>query len=60
MSEKKTIRVRDVMKTDVHMIDGKCTVTEAIRVMKQHQTSVLFVKTMNTALLMPVLLRDWC
>jgi|TARA_R110002096_G_scaffold374321_5_gene568022 predicted transcriptional regulator len=43
MSEKKTIRVRDVMKTDVHMIDGKCTVTEAIRVMKQHQTSVLFV-----------------
>lgn len=43
MSEKKTIRVRDVMKTDVHMIDGKSTVTDAIRVMKQHQTSVLFV-----------------
>ena len=43
MSEKKTIRVRDVMKTDVRMIDGKCTVTEAIRIMKQHQTSVLFV-----------------
>ena len=43
MSEKKTILVHDVMKTDVHMIDGKCTVTEAIRVMKQHQTAVLFV-----------------
>jgi predicted transcriptional regulator len=44
MSKKKIIRVRDVMKTDFHMIDGKCTVTEAIRKMKRHKTSVLFVE----------------
>jgi predicted transcriptional regulator len=44
MSEdKKIIRVRDVMKTDFHMIDGKATITEAIRIMKQHRTSMLFV-----------------
>lgn len=45
MSEhKKIIKVRDVMKTDFHMIDGKATITEAIRVMKQHRTSMLFVQ----------------
>jgi len=43
MSEKKIIRVRDVMNTDFHIIDGKCTVTEAVREMKRHKTSVLFV-----------------
>jgi len=43
MSEKKIIFVRDVMKTDFHMIDGKATVSEAIKVMKEHQTSMLFV-----------------
>jgi predicted transcriptional regulator len=43
MNDKKTIRVRDVMKTEVHMIDGKITVTEAVREMKRHKTSVLFV-----------------
>jgi predicted transcriptional regulator len=43
MNDKKTIRVRDVMKTEFHMIDGKITVTEAVRKMKQHKTSVLFV-----------------
>ena len=41
--DKKIIRVRDVMKTNFHMIDGKATITEAIRVMKQHRTSMLFV-----------------
>lgn len=43
MSESKVILVRDVMKTNVHMIDGKCTVLEAVRTMKKHQTSILFV-----------------
>jgi predicted transcriptional regulator len=43
MNDKKTIRVSDVMKTEVHMIDGKITVTEAVREMKRHKTSVLFV-----------------
>jgi len=43
MSDLKTIHVRDVMKTDVYMIDGKATILEAVREMKKHQTSVLFV-----------------
>jgi len=43
MSDKKIIRVRDVMKTEFHMVDGKCTITEAVREMKRHKTSVLFV-----------------
>jgi predicted transcriptional regulator len=43
MSDKNTIRVRDVMKKDFHIIDGKCTVTEAIRMMKKHKTSMLVV-----------------
>ncbi len=43
MSKKKIIRVRDVMKTDFHTIDGNCTITEAIHLMKQKKTSVLFV-----------------
>lgn len=34
MSDKKTIRVRDVMKTEFHMIDGKCTIAEAVMEMK--------------------------
>ncbi|MFT6625394.1 MAG: putative transcriptional regulator [Cycloclasticus sp.] len=44
MSDKKTIRVRDVMKTEFHMIDGKCTIAEAVMEMKKYQTSVLFVE----------------
>ncbi len=43
MSDLKTIQVRDVMKTDFHMIDGKCTILEAVREMKKYKTSVLFV-----------------
>lgn len=43
MSIKKTILVRDVMKTDYLMIDGKATVTDAIKIMKENKTSVLFV-----------------
>lgn len=44
MNDKKTIRVRDVMKTEFHMVDGKSTVAEAVMEMKKHQTSVLFVE----------------
>tara|TARA_R110002074_G_scaffold145034_1_gene293137 strand:+ start:11693 stop:12106 length:414 start_codon:yes stop_codon:yes gene_type:complete len=44
MSDKKTIRVRDVMKTEFHMIDGKCTIAEAVMEMKKYQTSILFVE----------------
>lgn len=43
MSAKKVITVEDVMKTDFHIINGKATITEAIQLMKKHQTSVLFV-----------------
>ncbi|ORU89462.1 MAG: histidine kinase [Cycloclasticus sp. symbiont of Poecilosclerida sp. M] len=47
MSDKKTIRVRDVMKTDFHTIDGKCTVTEAVREMKKHKISMLIVEKVH-------------
>jgi len=43
MSDTTIIKVRDIMKTDFYMIDGKSTVLEAVREMKKHQTSVLFV-----------------
>ena len=48
MSDKKIIRVRDVMKTGFHMVDGKLTVTEAVREMKRHKTSVLFVNKFHS------------
>ncbi|MES9846351.1 MAG: CBS domain-containing protein [Candidatus Sedimenticola sp. 6PFRAG5] len=37
------IRVRDVMKTDFGIIDGKATIYEALNLMKQYRTSVLVV-----------------
>ncbi|OOZ36615.1 CBS domain-containing protein [Solemya velesiana gill symbiont] len=37
------IRVRDVMKTDFAIIDGKATIYEALNLMKQYRTSVLVV-----------------
>jgi len=43
MNDKTLIKVRDVMKTDFHMIDGTATITDAIRMMKKNKTSVLFV-----------------
>ncbi|MEW5008153.1 MAG: CBS domain-containing protein [Cycloclasticus sp.] len=43
MNDNTIITVRDIMKTDFHMIDGKCTILEAVREMKKHQTSLLFV-----------------
>jgi len=47
MSEKKTIKVRDVMKTNFHMIDGKATIAEAVKMMKDNRTSMLFVDKFN-------------
>jgi predicted transcriptional regulator len=43
MTDTKLMTVRDVMKTDFHLIDGKATVSEAIQMMKKNKTSVLFV-----------------
>lgn len=44
MSEKKpVVRVRDVMKTGFSTIDGIATVSEALKKMKSHKTSVLVV-----------------
>lgn len=43
MNDKKLIRVVDVMKNDVHMIDGMATIREAIHSMKENQTKTLIV-----------------
>ncbi len=43
MSEKKIIRVRDVMKTDFASVDRIATISEALNTMKQNKTSVLVV-----------------
>ncbi len=37
------IRVRDIMKTDVDVVDRMLTVTEALREMKHHDTRTLIV-----------------
>ena len=42
-SERKIIRVRDVMKSDFDMIDGRVTVMEALRTMKHVETKALIV-----------------
>ena len=46
-SERKIIRVRDVMKKDFDMIDGRITVMEALRTMKHVDTKVLVVNKRN-------------
>ena len=43
MNEGKLIRVRDVMKTNFDMIDGKMTVEDALRAMKHIETKTLLV-----------------
>lgn len=43
-SERKIIRVRDVMKQDYDMIDGRLTVMDALRTMKHVETKTLIVK----------------
>ena len=41
--KKELIRVRDVMKTDYDMIDGKLTVEDALRTMRHVETKTLIV-----------------
>ena len=42
-SERKIIRVRDVMKKDFDMIDGRMTVMDALRTMKHVENKSLIV-----------------
>jgi CBS domain. len=64
MTDTKLMTVRDVMKTDFHLIDGKATVSEAIQMMKKnkHPFYLLtnFTTTMNTASSMLALSQDLC
>lgn len=46
-SERKVIRVREVMKSDFDIIDGRVTVMEALRTMKHVETKVLIVDKRN-------------
>jgi len=46
-SERKIIRVRDVMKQDFDMIDGRVTVMDALRTMKHVETKTLLVNKRN-------------
>ena len=41
--EKKVVRVRDVMKKNFDMVDGKMTIMEALRTMKHVETKSLIV-----------------
>ena len=43
MNDKQLIRVRDVMKTDFDMIDGRMTVKDALKTMKHVDTKSLLV-----------------
>ena len=45
MSEKKLVRVRDVMKNEFDIVDGKMTVKDVLKTMKHIETkSLLFEK----------------
>ena len=44
MSEREVVRVRDVMKHDVDVIDGMATVQEAIRMMKHKEHKCVIVR----------------
>jgi len=46
-TEKKIIRVRDVMKHDFDMVDGRITVMDALRTMKHVETKTLLVNKRN-------------
>ena len=48
MSERKLIRVRDVMRTEFHTIDGMATVEDALQLFKQHGIEWLIVNKRNT------------
>ena len=47
MTERKTIRVKDVMKQDVDIVDGKMTVMEALEKMNHIETKSLIVQKRN-------------
>ena len=44
MNERKIVRVREVMKTDVDIVDGKMTVMEALEKMNHIETKSLIVQ----------------
>jgi len=46
-AERKIIRVRDVMKHDFDMVDGRITVMDALRTMKHVETKTLLVNKRN-------------
>jgi len=46
-SERKIIRVRDVMKENFDMVDGRITVMDALRTMKHVETKTLLVNKRN-------------
>ena len=43
MSERKIVRVRDVMKTQFDVVDGMTTVSEALKTMKHVETKTLII-----------------
>jgi len=43
MSDRKVVRVREVMKPEFDMVDGMATITDAIRTMKHVETKCLIV-----------------
>lgn len=47
MSQKKIIRVREVMKTNFDVVDGKMTVKETLKKMKHVETKSLIVEKRN-------------
>jgi predicted transcriptional regulator len=47
MSERKLIRVRDVMRTEFHTVDGMATVQDALHLLKQHHLECLIVNKRN-------------
>jgi predicted transcriptional regulator len=46
-ADRKIIRVRDVMKHDFDMVDGRITVMDALRTMKHVETKTLLVNKRN-------------
>lgn len=46
-SDKQIVRVRDVMKTNFDMVDGKSTVAQALEMMKHVETKSLIVDKRN-------------
>lgn len=47
MNREKLVRVKDVMKTDVDIVNGKMTVMEALKKMKHVETKSLIVEKRN-------------